>query len=80
MLTAAAKVYFEARWKTREEWSHLVVTFDNFASERKALLAARGYDTSGTREEYVLWEKPNKSDLWGPDWPPLYAELTAIRK
>ena len=80
VLTAAAKVYFDARWKTREEWSHLVVTFDNFASERKALLAARGYDTSGTREEYVLWEKPNKSDLWGPDWPPLYAELTAIRK
>jgi hypothetical protein len=80
VLTKAAKVYFDARWKAREEWIHLALTFDDFASERKALLQARGYDASGKRDEYVIWEKPNNSDLWGPDWPRRYAELTAIRK
>jgi hypothetical protein len=80
VLEKAAKVYFDARWKAREEWIQLALTFDDFASERKALLQARGYDASDKREEYVVWEKPNNSDLWGPDWPRRYAELTAIRK
>jgi hypothetical protein len=80
VLEKAARLYYEARRKVRDEWIHLALVFDDFASERKALLEARGTDASDKREEYVVWEKPNNSDLWGRETPRQYDELTMIRK
>jgi Domain of unknown function (DUF4157) len=68
--------YFKERWRARHDWLYAAQVFNLLRPLEQEILRGLGVDTSSSRQAFPLDERV---ELFGPDWPTAYMQLTMIR-